>query len=112
VEVASSPRAKGRSKYGVFRLVRLSLDVLLGYTGLAEAALVLAAAAVPSGTLALWFLSWIFSAVNLGGPASLFAFAGVVYALVSLSGLLFFVGEIALRAGSGGRPLYVIAESF
>ena len=111
VTVRERPRAKGSSKYNALRLVRLSADVFFGYATIVEETLAALAAAVPAGTLLLWVAAFFFSLGGLEWASGFLVLAGIIYALAGLSALVLFVGELALRRGGKGKPLYLVRET-
>ncbi|MCD6405059.1 MAG: glycosyltransferase family 2 protein [Planctomycetes bacterium] len=106
-------RTKGRSKYGLLRLIAVTLDIFFGYTRLPERTLLAAAVGAPAGAIALWVVAGLWAVAGWERLSSVFLAAGASWAVICLSVLLFVAGHLALRPGAGhGGPLYLVSETF
>jgi dolichol-phosphate mannosyltransferase len=112
VAVPGARRPRGRGKYSLLRLARLSADILLGYSGKAEALLALAAGFAPAGTLVLWLVALGFAFGGGEVLGMLFFLAGAMSGLAALALAAFLVGALVLRRVPPDEPLYAVTETF
>jgi len=111
IEVERAERAKGRSKYGIGKLLRLAFDGIFAFSliPLRVAALVGALGIMASGLFALYSL-W----AKLFLDRSPQGFTATILVITFVSGVnLFFLGVIGEYVGRvyeevKGRPLYVV----
>jgi undecaprenyl-phosphate 4-deoxy-4-formamido-L-arabinose transferase len=115
IPVAHERREAGRSRYGLFRLLRLTFDLLTGYSLLPIQAVSLAGIAI--ALLGVGFGAFLFLRRLLVGPevegvftlfAILFLFVGLQVLALGLIGE--YIGRIYLEVRR--RPRYLIRRVF
>ncbi len=111
VQAAESPRALGKSKYGMRRLLCLALDILFGYTDQAGEAIIMTLVAAAAGGAFLCVLGAVWEWSGAGVFAVTMIVAAGLWTLLWAATTIFLAAQYILRSRRAA-PLYVLREAF